>query len=95
MSPYPAVRRDLAVLVATDQAAGDMLDQVRRSAGGDATAVEIFDRYEGTGVPSGKVSLGFRVTFQRFDRTLTDVEVQQAMDRIVSMLAERFGGELR
>jgi phenylalanyl-tRNA synthetase beta chain len=57
--------------------------------------VEIFDRYEGRGIPEGRVSLAFRLVFQRADRTLTDAEVNRVMDRIVASLATRFGAELR
>jgi len=57
--------------------------------------VELFDRYEGKGVPEGRVSLAFRLVFQRSDRTLTDDEVVRATDRVVKMLDRRFGGELR
>ena len=58
-------------------------------------SVELFDRYEGRGVPAGRVSVAFRLIFQRADRTLVDAEVNQAMDRVVRALAERFGAELR
>ena len=58
-------------------------------------SVEVFDRWEGRGVPEGKVSLTFRLLFQRADRSLTDPEVAKATDRIINLLAHRFGGELR
>jgi len=46
-------------------------------------------------VPAGRVSLAFRLVFQRADRTLSDAEVNQSVDRVVRMLANRFGAELR
>ena len=46
-------------------------------------------------MPQGRVSLAFRLVFQRADRTLTDAEIAPAMDKVVRMLSERFGGELR
>ncbi len=46
-------------------------------------------------MPAGKVSLAFRLVFQRPDRTLTDAAVAQATERVVKTLARRFGGELR
>jgi phenylalanyl-tRNA synthetase beta chain len=95
VSAYPASRRDLAVLVASDQAAAEILDAIRSSAGSLLTGVALFDRYEGRGVPAGKVSLAFRLEFQRPDRTLTEAEVAGAVERVVRMLAERFAGELR
>jgi phenylalanyl-tRNA synthetase beta chain len=58
-------------------------------------SVELFDRYQGKGIAEGRASLGFRLVFQRADRTLKDAEVTKAIDRIVRMLAHRFNGELR
>ena len=50
--------------------AGEVLDAMRKTAGASALiSVELFDRYEGKGVPEGKVSLAFRLVFQRADRT--------------------------
>jgi len=89
------VRRDLAVVLADEQSAGEVLAAVERAAGKDLVSVELFDRYAGKGVPKGKVSLAFRLVFQRADRTLTEKEVKKATDRVVRMLAHRFDGELR
>jgi phenylalanyl-tRNA synthetase beta chain len=94
-SRHPAVRRDVAVLLDRDQAAGEVLEAIRSSAGQSLAQLEIFDRFEGRGVPSGKVSLAFRLIFQRADRTLTDDEVAKAIEKVRTMLVRRFGGELR
>jgi phenylalanyl-tRNA synthetase beta chain len=95
VSPYPAVRRDLAVLLASGQPAGDVLEAIRRTAGNMLVSAAIFDRYEGKGVPAGRVSIAFRLVFQRPDRTLLDAEVAKTTERVIEMLAQRFGGELR
>ncbi len=58
-------------------------------------AVREFDRYQGKGVPDGQVSLSIRLTFRDADRTLTDREVQQAVDAIVAALAREHGATLR
>jgi phenylalanyl-tRNA synthetase beta chain len=89
------VRRDLAVLLPREQAVGDALAAIRGAAGPHLVDAAVFDRYEGTGVPEGRVSIAFRLVFQRPDRTLTDAEVARATERVVRMLADRFGGELR
>ncbi len=94
-SPYPAVRRDLAVLLERSQPAGDVLDAIRKTAGQVLVSADIFDRYEGKGVPPGKVSVAFRLVFQRGDRTLQDAEVGKTTERIVTLLGQRFGAELR
>jgi phenylalanyl-tRNA synthetase beta chain len=95
VSRQPSVRRDLAVLLSREQPAQAVLDAIRATAGPQLVAAEIFDRYEGTGVPEGRVSVAFRLVFQRPDRTLLDTEVARATERVVRMLADRFGGELR
>jgi phenylalanyl-tRNA synthetase beta chain len=95
VSRFPQVRRDLALLLSRDQRAEELLAAITKAAGADLLSVEIFDRYEGAGVPEGRVSLAFRLVFQRLDRTLTDAEVTGAVERVVRMLSHRFGGELR
>jgi len=54
-------------------------------------AVSEFDRYQGKGVPDGQVSLSLRLTFQSPDRTLTDTEVQDAMDAVLTSLKTTHG----
>jgi phenylalanyl-tRNA synthetase beta chain len=95
VSRFPQVRRDIAVILDRAQPAGEVLDGIRKSAGRDLLSAELFDRYEGEGVPEGQVSLAFRLVFQRTDRTLTDAEVAPVTDRVVRMLSRRFGGRLR
>lgn len=95
VSNQPPVRRDLAVLLGAEVAAGEVLEAIRRSAGPGLTGVDVFDRYEGRGVPEGRVSLAFRLVFQRPDRAFTDPEIAKLIDRVVQMLSNRFGGELR
>jgi len=95
VSREPAVRRDVAALVDRGQSAGEIVEAIRKSGGSDLVSVDLFDRYEGKGVPDGRISLAFRLVFQRGDRTLSDAEVAKSMDRVVRMLTHRFGAELR
>jgi phenylalanyl-tRNA synthetase beta chain len=94
-SRQPQMRRDLAVLLPRDAAAGRVLEAIRSTAGPHLVEAAVFDRYEGPGIPEGRVSVAFRLVFQRPDRTLTDAEVTRASERVVAMLADRFRGELR
>jgi phenylalanyl-tRNA synthetase beta chain len=57
--------------------------------------VREFDRYQGKGVPDGKISLALRLTFRSNARTLTDAEVQTAMDAIVGALKTTHGAVQR
>jgi len=95
VSNQPPVRRDIAVLLDRTWQAGDVLEAIRKTGGPHLVSAEIFDRYEGRGIPEGKVSLAFRLIFRRLDRAFTDDEIVRMTDRVVQMLGHRFGGELR
>jgi phenylalanyl-tRNA synthetase beta chain len=83
---YPSVVRDVSILVAETLSAATVRGTIRSAAPGTLIDVREFDRYQGKGVPDGKVSLSFRLTFQSLERTLTDEEVQAAMQTIIEAL---------
>jgi phenylalanyl-tRNA synthetase beta chain len=95
VSRFPAVERDLALLLSRDSAAGELADAIREAGGESLQSVRVFDRFAGRGVPEGKVSVAYRLVFQRLDRTLTEPEVSEALARVLALLARRFGAELR
>jgi phenylalanyl-tRNA synthetase beta chain len=95
LTSFPAVRQDLAVIVADDVAADEVLAVVREAGGSLLRAAEVFDVYRGEQVGSGRASLALRLEFRAGDRTLTDDEVARRREKMVSALAERLGGELR
>jgi phenylalanyl-tRNA synthetase beta chain len=84
---FPSVVRDLSVLVANTLPAGQVSGTIQTSAPVILVRVAEFDRYQGPGVPDEHVSLAYRLTFQAPDRTLTDAEVDEAMNAIVAELA--------
>ena len=91
---YPAVVRDLALVVPREMAAARLVERVRQLAGPLAVAVHLFDVYEGPGLPPQTRSLGVSVTYQAPDRTLSDEEVDRAREALVEALA-REGIRLR
>jgi phenylalanyl-tRNA synthetase beta chain len=92
---YPAVRQDLAFVVAEDVAAGDLVAGAREAAGPELRELRVFDVYRGGQIPEGKKSVAFRVAFQSPERTLSDDDARALRDRIVAALAERFDAKLR
>jgi len=92
---FPSIVRDLSILVDTTLPAAAVRGTIRSS--GPSTLVHAieFDRYRGKGVPEGRVSLSLRLTFRSPERTLTDAEVDTAMDGIVKALAETHGAQRR
>ena len=83
---YPWVVRDLSMLVDDTLSAGTVRGTIHSAAPVTLSEVREFDRYQGTGIPDGKVSLSFRLTFQSPERTLTDEEVQAGMQHIIDAL---------
>jgi phenylalanyl-tRNA synthetase beta chain len=81
---FPSVTRDIAILVSETLAAADLRRTIRDAAPATLVRVREFDRYQGKGVPEGNVSLALRLTFRAPDRTLTDTEVQSAMESVLS-----------
>jgi phenylalanyl-tRNA synthetase beta chain len=92
---HPSIVRDLAIIVSDRLPAADVRATIRRHAPATLASVREFDRYQGSHVPAGHVSLAIRLTFRDADRTLTDAEVQQAVDAIVAALVREHGATLR
>jgi len=95
---FPAVRRDLALLIDSPTPYALVEDSVLGAGEELLTAVSPFDIFsdpEGVKVPLGKKSLGIALTFQHADRTLTTEEVTEALGRIVERLRESAGAEIR
>jgi phenylalanyl-tRNA synthetase beta chain len=88
---FPSVDRDISILLDDTTAAQSVRDTVRALALPHLVGLREFDRYAGKGIPEGKVSLSLRLTFRAPDRTLTDAEVQSAMDDVLSALKEMHG----
>jgi phenylalanyl-tRNA synthetase beta chain len=92
---FPPIRRDLAFVVGEDTPAG-AVQAALEEAGGDLLArCILFDVFRGGSIPQGSKSLAFAVDLRAPDRTLTDEEAQETVDRIVSRLRADFGAELR
>ncbi len=91
---YPALRQDLAVVLAEDVAAAKVLDAVREAAGALLDEVGVFDVYSGPQVGEGRRSLALSLAFRAPDRTLTDEDVAPVRERVIAALAA-LGGELR
>ena len=85
---YPSVDRDLACLLDLGVSAKEVTEKIRSVGGELLSEVSIFDVYEGSEIPEDKRSLGVRMRYQSFERTLTDVEVDRSVDKIIRSLLE-------
>ena len=95
LTSFPAIRQDIAVVVADDVPAAGVLEVVRSAGGALLRDARVFDVYRGAQVGEGRASLALRLEFRAPDRTLTDEDVAQRRAKIVAALRDRVGGELR
>ena len=95
LSKFPAIRRDLAVIVAESVTAGALRECVSAAAGDLLKELQLFDVYRGKGIDSEKKSLGLGLTLQDSSRTLTDEDVDLVMRRVITRLGEQFQATLR
>ena len=83
---FPSSARDISIVIDETLPAQTVRGTIRAAAPDTLVSVREFDRYQGKGVPDGRVSLSLRLTFRSSDRTLTDAEVETAMKEILSAL---------
>jgi len=92
---YPPMARDVALMVGEERDAGPIAEALGRACGQLAVAVRLFDVYRGEGIPEGRKSLAFSVTYRAPDRTLTDAEVDEAHRAAVESVAREFSATVR
>ncbi|MBT8419424.1 MAG: phenylalanine--tRNA ligase subunit beta, partial [Gammaproteobacteria bacterium] len=95
LSKFPAVRRDIAVVVDTDVSSHAARDCIRQAATGVLKNITVFDEYRGEGIDSGKKSLAFGLVFQDVSRTLQDSEIDGLVAATMAVLKERLGATPR
>ncbi|MCP5242015.1 MAG: phenylalanine--tRNA ligase subunit beta [Burkholderiales bacterium] len=92
---YPAVRRDIAVIVDNQMPVQAILFGMREKKPEIVTEITLFDVYRGETVGEHNKSLAFKVMLQDAQKTLTDDEVEAAIAGLVEMLKTKFGATLR
>jgi phenylalanyl-tRNA synthetase beta chain len=92
---YPAVLRDLAVVVPVSMQAAEVREVIREVGQPLVEDAALFDVYTGTPLPVGQKNLAFALTYRSAERTLRDDEVHEAHGRIVEEVQRRLGGQLR
>lgn len=95
LSKFPAIRRDLALVVDEAVSADSLRDCIAAAAGNLLQELQLFDLYRGKGIDSEKKSLAMGLTLQDSSRTLTDEDVDLVMGRVLTRLGEQFGATLR
>ena len=87
-SRFPASTRDIALLVPRDVKVADVLNKINQVGGTLVDDVDLFDMYEGEGIPDGKKNLAFHIIYQSQERTLTNKEVDELHEKIIKRLEQ-------
>ncbi|MBE6121547.1 MAG: phenylalanine--tRNA ligase subunit beta [Erysipelotrichaceae bacterium] len=92
---YPSVSRDIALVVASDITAGQILEVIKKSGRKLVRSTEVFDVYEGEHVAEGYKSVALRIVYQAADHTLKDEEITEIHNFILENLRKKVKAELR
>jgi phenylalanyl-tRNA synthetase beta chain len=95
VSKFPAVIRDLAVILDKAIGVGEVGSFLKGRCGDILEEVAFFDLFEGKGIPEGKKSLAFRLFYRSVQRTLTENEVQTHYVDLLEALRRKWNAQLR
>jgi len=95
VSNFQPTQKDMAFVVPSRVAAADILRTAQKAAGELCKSVHIFDVYEGDELPDDTKSVAVSLTLQAPDRTLTDADIQAAMQATLDKMTAEFGAKLR
>jgi phenylalanyl-tRNA synthetase beta chain len=95
ISKFPAIRRDIAVIVDASVSADDLVAAVAESSRDLIQGVRIFDIYTGAGIEAGRKSVAIGLILQETSRTLTDDDADSAMAAAIKKLEDKFAAVLR
>ena len=94
-SRFPLAQRDLSFILDQGIPSSEVKGIISSKAGPNLKGINLFDVYEGKGIPAGKKSLTFSLNWQTADRTLTDKEIEGIVEKIVKFLSKKFSAKLR
>ncbi|MBK1809234.1 phenylalanine--tRNA ligase subunit beta [Clostridium sp. YIM B02505] len=92
---YPAVTRDIALLVEDEILVQEIEETIRKAGGNLVETVKLFDVYKGKQIPEGKKSIAYAISYRDENKTLTDNEVNKVHDKILRSLEYKLGAQLR
>jgi phenylalanyl-tRNA synthetase beta chain len=92
---YPEVRRDLSLLVDTSVAFETIYNIARQTEKSLLKNFDLFDVYEGKGVPEGKKSYAISFILRDDEKTLNDKQIEKIMQKLVATYERELGAQLR
>ncbi len=95
LSRFPAVKRDLAIVIDNGIGAGELVDAINNKGFKHLQQVEIFDIYQGNPINEGQKSVALSLTYHSDKNTLKDKAVAKIQNKIIALLVDKFHGKLR
>ena len=92
---FPAVSRDLALVMDESVEVGPLMAAIRKAAGKLIEDVKLFDIYRGAQLGENKKSVAFALSFRAADRTLADTDISGAMNKILAVCEKDFSAVIR
>ena len=94
-SNFPSAQRDLSFVIDNHISSKEVLELIKKKSGKELKDIKIFDFYEGKGIPEGKKSLAFSIFWQANNRTMTDLEIDKIVKKIVGFLSDKLDAKIR
>lgn len=95
LSPFQPLDKDLAFVVDKSVKASDLIAAAKNADRDQITEVRVFDIYEGENLPAGKKSVAIAFTMQPKEKTFTDQEIENLMNKVIVEVGRKTNGELR
>jgi phenylalanyl-tRNA synthetase beta chain len=95
ISPYPPALRDIAFVVQNNVSGGEILSEIKNTAGNYLQDLNLFDIYEGKQLGEGNKSLAYNLVFSSESKTLTDEEIEPIMQKITERIEKKFSAVIR
>jgi phenylalanyl-tRNA synthetase beta chain len=92
---YPPVYRDIALVIDEKTSAQNVYNMIYKFKNKFIEEIKVFDYYKGKSIPKGKKSLAYRLKYQAYDQTLTDIEVNTLHEKLTKILYQELGAEIR
>ncbi len=92
---FPAIRRDIALLVAASTTHDQVMQAVKQAKATNLETVELFDIFRGKNVPEGQKSMAYAFTYRNTERTLTDAEVNSTHEKLTEHLKTKLSAAIR
>ena len=95
ISKFPGAKKDIAFIVDKNMASSEIEKAIKNGGGSILKEIEAFDVYTGINIGLDKKSIAYSLNFEDSKKTLTDEEVNNAMNKIIETVAKKCNGELR